>query len=307
MAPSSESNPCFLPFLCTRSSALTHASAFPPGSPHSPAGSVAASENTEAEGVSKKRQQMYFSLATNTAIDFGFVAASFVPLVLLWIFGTSPTGSGGLTAVWRLSLGLGAIPPLLVLLFRTRMREPEAYQKNRIAYNKLPWGLLMKKYWVRMLAVCLAWWCYDWVSYPAGIYSSLIIDAVVSDNDLYKTLGWNTVLNLFYVIGTLVGALFLVDRMGPKNCMIFGLLVQSAFAFGLAGGYEYLSARIGPFVVVYGLFLAFGEVGPGNCLGLLASKAVAPTAVRGLFYAIAAVVGECFSSRCWLPNGGSCD
>ncbi|KAK0557651.1 glycerophosphoinositol permease, partial [Tilletia horrida] len=31
-----------------------------------PAGSVAASENTEADGVNKKREQMYFSLATNT-------------------------------------------------------------------------------------------------------------------------------------------------------------------------------------------------------------------------------------------------
>lgn len=25
---------------------------------------------------------------------------------------------------------------------------------------------------------------------------------------------------------------------------------------------------------MYGLFLAFGELGPGNCLGLLASKAI---------------------------------
>ena len=32
--------------------------------------------------------------------------------------------------------------------------------------------------------------------------------------------------------------------------------------------------------VVYGIFLSFGELGPGNCLGLLASKS-SPTAVRG--------------------------
>lgn len=43
---------------------------------------------------------------------------------------------------------------------------------------------------------------------------------------------------------------------------------------------------------MYGLFLAFGEVGPGNNLGLLASKSVAPTAVRGLFYGIAAAIGK---------------
>lgn len=84
-----------------------------------PAGSVAASENTEHPSVTKNRQQMLFTLATvsfpppphsstllhtltihllcfflprsvlaqNSMIDVGFVVANFVPLVLLWIFG----------------------------------------------------------------------------------------------------------------------------------------------------------------------------------------------------------------------------
>ena len=43
--------------------------------------------------------------------------------------------------------------------------------------------------------------------------------------------------------------------------------------------------------VVYGIFLSFGELGPGNCLGLLASKS-SPTAVRGQFYGIAAAIGK---------------
>jgi len=50
----------------------------------------------------------------------------------------------------------------------------------------------------------------------------------------------------------------------------------------------YLSAIL---QVVYGIFLSFGELGPGNCLGLLASKS-SPTAVRGQFYGIAAAIGK---------------
>ncbi|KAK0541735.1 glycerophosphoinositol permease, partial [Tilletia horrida] len=88
-----------------------------------PAGSVAASENTEADGVNKKREQMYFSLATNTMIDWGFVIAYFVPLLLIWIFGMNH-----LTLVWRLSLGLGALPPLTLLYFRAKMQEPVHYR-----------------------------------------------------------------------------------------------------------------------------------------------------------------------------------
>lgn len=52
-----------------------------------PAGSVAASENTEAAGIKKGRQHMLFALATNVAIDFGFVISAFVPLVWLYILG----------------------------------------------------------------------------------------------------------------------------------------------------------------------------------------------------------------------------
>jgi hypothetical protein len=43
--------------------------------------------------------------------------------------------------------------------------------------------------------------------------------------------------------------------------------------------------------VVYGIFLSFGEFGPGNNLGLLASKSC-PTAFRGHFYGIAAAIGK---------------
>lgn len=49
-------------------------------------------------------------------IDLGFVIASFVPLVLLWI-----GGMGYLRMVWRVTLGLGTIPPLILLYFRIKV------------------------------------------------------------------------------------------------------------------------------------------------------------------------------------------
>lgn len=52
-----------------------------------------------------------------------------------------------------------------------------------------------------------------------------------------------------------------------------------------------LTSHIGAFAVVYGIFLSFGELGPGNCLGMLAAK-TGPTAVRGQFYGIAAAIGK---------------
>lgn len=49
-------------------------------------------------------------MVTNFMIDFGYVISALVPIILLAIF-----GEDHLEPVWRLSLGLGIIPPLSVL------------------------------------------------------------------------------------------------------------------------------------------------------------------------------------------------
>ena len=71
-------------------------------------------------------------------IDFGFVVAAFVPLVLFWIF-----GENHLRAVWRLSLGLGVVPALAVLVWRLRMEEPTRYKKDAMVRGKVPYLLIL--------------------------------------------------------------------------------------------------------------------------------------------------------------------
>lgn len=82
------------------------------------------------------------------------------------------------------------------------------------------------------------------------------------------TLGWSCLINAFYVPGTIVGS-FLSDWIRPKYALITGLLLQAIFGFALSGAYDRLTnaGSIAGFAVMYGLFLAFGEVGPGNNLG----------------------------------------
>ncbi len=65
--------------------------------------------------------------------------------------------------------------------------------------------------------------------------------------------------------------------------MIVGLLLQAVMAFVMGGAFSKIRESLGGFIVVYGFFLAFGEFGAGNNLGLLASKASGPAAVRVLF------------------------
>ncbi|CAE6470669.1 unnamed protein product [Rhizoctonia solani] len=251
-----------------------------------PSGSVAASEQSEEEGIAKNAQHRWFALATNTMIDTGFVISAFTPLVLLWIF-----GENHLRAVWRGSLGLGTIPALAVLVWRLRMSEPTRYRQDSMRNAKTPYLLIVRRYWKSLAAISITWFIYDFITYPFGIYSSTVVDSIIGGTDsLYVIFGWNVAINLFYIPGTLTGA-FIVDFLGPKYTMIVGLLCQAIIGFGMSGGYEYLKNHIAGFAVLYGIFLSFGELGPGNCLGLLASKS-GPTAVRGQFYGIAAAIGK---------------
>ncbi|RXW25591.1 hypothetical protein EST38_g212 [Candolleomyces aberdarensis] len=251
-----------------------------------PCGSVSASEQSEESGISKNAQHRWFTLATNSMIDFGFVVSAFVPLVLYWIF-----GNNHLRAVWRLSLGLGVIPAAAVFLWRLRMEEPARYRKDSMKHARIPYLLILRRYWVSLAAVSFVWFLYDFIVYPFGLYSSIIVDNITGGStDLEIVFGWNVVINLFYMPGTLGGA-FIVDYLGPKYTLITGLLCQALVGFIMSGLYKQLTSRIAAFAVVYGIFLSFGEFGPGNCMGLLASK-TSPTAIRGQYYGLAAAIGK---------------
>ncbi|EGN99154.1 hypothetical protein SERLA73DRAFT_182000 [Serpula lacrymans var. lacrymans S7.3] len=251
-----------------------------------PCGSVSASEQSEEEGISKNAQHRWLVLATNSMIDFGFVVGAFVPLVLYWIF-----GDNHLRAVWRLSLGLGVVPAVLVFFWRLRMEEPTRFKKDSMKNTRIPYLLAFKRYWKGFLGIALSWFIYDFITYPFGIYSSTIVDSITGNStSLTVVFGWSVVINLFYIPGTICGA-FVIDFLGPKATMITGLLAQAVIGFIMSGLYDKLTQHVGAFAVVYGIFLSFGEFGPGNCLGVLAAK-TGPTAIRGQYYGIAAATGK---------------
>jgi len=156
---------------------------------------------------------------------------------------------------------------------------------------KIPYSLVLRRYGLRLAAISITWFIYDFITYPFGIYSSTIVDTITGgDSSLTTVFGWNVVINLFYMPGTIIGA-FVIDYLGPKWTMITGLLFQAFFGFIMSGLYETLKKHVAGFAVIYGIFLCFGEFGPGNNLGLLASKS-SPTAVRGQFYGVAAAIGK---------------
>lgn len=252
-----------------------------------PAGSVACAESTGE--LKRGHRNRWFIFFTNLQIDLGFVAGTLVPMILVLIF-----TENHLRAAWRVALGLGVVPPLSLLWLRIKLKEPAEYNKERM--NKYPYWLIIKYYWFRLAIVSLIWFIYDFSSYSFGIYSSSWLQIILGDTyPLWVSFGWATLINFFYVPGAFIGA-FTSDWFGPKWSLIGGVTLQGVIGFIMTGLYKTLDtpSHVAGFVVVYGIFLSCGEIGPGDNIGLVASKTCA-TSVRGQYYGIAAAIGKVVS------------
>ena len=224
-----------------------------------------------------------------------------------------------LRAVWRIALGLGIIPPLSLFYLRLKLKEPEDFTRETLKDTRTPWRLVIKYfapvflpflpypfppytllmeinnrfYFPRLLTTSLIWFIYDFSAYSFSIYSSDWLRLILGPTSpLWKTFAWNTLLNTFYLPGAIFGA-FLSDWIGPRYALALGVFLQGLMGFLMAGLYPMLNTKenVAGFVVVYGIFLSLGEAGPGDNIGLVASKTCA-TGVRGQYYAIAAAWGK---------------
>lgn len=201
-------------------------------------------------------------------------------------------GEGHLRAAWRISLGLGVVPPLVLFFLRLRLKEPEEFKRESMRNVRTPYWLALKFYGFRLLAISLIWFIYDFSAYGFGIYSSTIVNTIIPNGTLAQSFGWNTVINLFYIPGCMLGGPF-SDWIGPRYALVIGVTLQAIVGYIMAALYDHLAqpSMIGAFAVVYGIFLSLGEFGPGDNIGLLASK-TSSTSIRGTYYGIAAAVGK---------------
>ncbi|KAJ9603270.1 hypothetical protein H2200_012048 [Cladophialophora chaetospira] len=256
---------------------------FGAGGEYPTCGTGSAEASDESEYVRGKRGFLV-AVATDFAIDFGFVMAGVVALIVLECY-HEKVSSG----VWRVCFGLGFVVPVALFFFRIRMVESTQYRKHAIKRN-VPYWLIIRRYWKPMVGTSLAWFFYDFVTYPFGLFSSTIIGQLNPDNTLIQNIGYGTVVNCFYLPGCLVGGL-LMDRIGRKQTMCLGFALWAVLGFILGGALNQIQSVFALFVVLYGIFNSLGEMGPGVATFLCAAESF-PTPLRGHFMGFAAAVGK---------------
>ncbi|CCH41984.1 putative metabolite transport protein [Wickerhamomyces ciferrii] len=247
--------------------------------------SACSSATSEAANETTKKRGRIFCLVTNLPLSLGGPFAIIVFLIVL-----SAAGVKHLEVVWRVCFGLGIIWPVSIFYFRYKMAASHLYKTSAMKKN-VPYLLVLKYYWPRLLGTCGCWFIYDFVTFPNGIFSSTIIASVLDDTkDLKKVAEWTLLLTIIALPGVILGAL-VVDKWGRKYCLMVGFSGYLVIGLVIGCAYNKIKEITPLFIIFYGIFNSFGNFGPGNCMGLTSSESYA-TPVRGTLYGISAAMGK---------------
>ncbi|ETS80877.1 metabolite transport protein GIT1 [Pestalotiopsis fici W106-1] len=247
-----------------------------------PAASTSASESANEHTL--RNRGPIFVLVTNLPLSFGGPLAVIIFLIVI-----SAAGVTHLSTVWRVCFGIGCIIPLVIFYFRIKMLNSKLYRRGAIK-KKVPYLLVFRYYWKDLIGTAGAWFLYDFITFPNGVFSGTIISSVVKGSNIVKTAEYQLLLGAISLPGVFIGA-FLCNKIGRRNTMMVGFSGYLVFGLIIGCAYDQITKIIPLFVVFYGLMQSSGNLGPGDMLGLISSESYA-TAVRGTCYGLSAAIGK---------------
>lgn len=241
---------------------------------------------TESANESVEKRGRIFILVTNLPLSLG---GPFCYIVFLIVW-EAAGGDKHLSTIWRVCFGIGCIWPAFIFYFRLTTMKSQMFSKARFINWDIPWWPIIKFYWRPLLGTCGTWFLYDWVSFGGGVWSGLIIESVADKADTKKVAEWQLLVGVIAIPGVIVGA-FTCDWIGRKYTLICGFVGYLVFGLIIGCGFEKIKHIVPLFIVFYGIFNSFGNMGPGDMMGLLSTELYA-TPVRGTLYGLSAAVGK---------------
>ncbi len=224
--------------------------------------------------------------------------------------------------VWRILLGLGAIPAASVFYLRRRIEETPRYllsKKTPIAVSRVlsdltgvdthlktgvfkHQSLLQSKWLIRLIGTSLAWFFLDVAFYGNSVSSVLILKALNPSAHLVT----NTLISaLIFLICAVPGyflAAALIDNIGRKFLQIFGFFMI-AVCYGLIAFIPQIVTQVIIFLVIFGISFFFVNFGPNTTTFLIPSE-IYPTNMRARAHGISAAIGKvgAFVGAFFLPH-----
>jgi PHS family inorganic phosphate transporter-like MFS transporter len=226
--------------------------------------------------------------------------------------------------VWRLLLGVGAIPGLAVFYLRRQIHETPRFasaggasdeaaaaiaqatgtaaaaSSGPIGESKAATKQSFTQGWVTLMrnprllrwvvGASLAWGLLDFAYYGNTIASPTIIGLLSPTASLtHGTLIQLGIFVVFALPGYFV-AIRYIDSLGRKTIQVYGFAMM-ALMFGLIAIIPGVATSVAPFVILFGVSYFFTEFGP-NTTTFIYPAEIFPTEVRTTSHGIAAGMGK---------------
>ena len=235
------------------------------------------------------------------------------PLIALALLGA---GLGDDT-VWRVLLGLGAVPAAAVIYLRTRMPESPRYQvqvqgKAEQAASRMAdftgglvsrggaaapaheMGLrvfLTSRRWLIMLAgTAGTWFLLDYAYYGNTISTPQILSLISPAASTMTKIALQLAIFVVAAVPGYVLAIARLDRIGHRRLQLLGFSMMAA-CFLVIAAIPGMTTAVVPFLLVYGVSYFFTEFGPNMTTFVMPSE-LYPVTMRATGHGISAGIGK---------------
>lgn len=219
---------------------------------------------------------------------------------------------------WRVILGIGVLPSLLVLYQRRHMpesprwtaergdeqqalRDFEAFAGERAGAFAAPQvrggppaglraALTNRKVLTLLAGTAGSWFFFNVAVYGSYVSQPLLIKHIAPHGTLVANIALNAVLVICFGLGGAIVGLLVLDRVRRRVLQAAGFAL-CALAMLLLTVVPMISASVVPFAVVFGLSLFGVAFGPNYTTMLLAAESY-PTAVRSTFHGLSSAIAK---------------
>jgi MFS transporter, PHS family, inorganic phosphate transporter len=220
--------------------------------------------------------------------------------------------------VWRILLGLGAVPSALVLYARLRMPESPRYlawvkgdgngaaqslqsfsrgevvatgQARAAERMSLSRFLSNRRLLLTLLGTAGAWFVFDYAYYGNAVSApKIVLQVLGAGATLQQSLLFNLIVfSVAAVPGYILACLFM-DRIGHRRLQLIGFPVMGAM-FLLIAVIPGVTAATVPFLLLFGASYFFAEFGPNTTTFVLAAECY-PTSIRTTGHGLSAGIAK---------------
>ena len=238
----------------------------------------------------------------------GLVAGPLIGIFILHM--GLPAGLG-----WRILLGLGALPALLVIYLRRTMTETPRFtlhvqgDVDRTAQivnsltgqnievtpvhgvkGKSNATFAQSPFFKRLIATSASWFLVDVAFYGNSISSHLILSDLFKNSALVETMTISLGLFVVFALPGYWVAAKTMDTLGRRSIQWIGFLVM-AVGYAAIAAFPNIASFPYVFILLYGITYFFIEFGPNTTTFIYPSE-LFPTHLRGRGHGLAAAAGK---------------